>query len=78
MFPREDYAGLLGCTGSADYALRVIEAQQHADAIVRRVQAGALDAEGLALELGKAYGVNLLALARALVKALEGSRGAHP
>ena len=68
--PREDHAGSPMWAGSADHALRVIAAQQLADAIVQRVQAGELDAERLALELGMAHGVNLQALARALVKAL--------
>jgi hypothetical protein len=67
---REDHAGSPVCVGSADHALRVIAAQQHAEAVVRGVQAGELDADGLALELGRAYGLGLQALARALVKAL--------
>lgn len=67
-----------GCAGAAGLALQVIAHQQHADAVIARVRAGELDAEGLTLELGKAYGLGLQALARALVKALEGSRGAQP
>lgn len=71
--PREDHADLPACTGSAELALRVIAAQQHADAVVARVRTGELDAEGLALELGHADGVGLqaLALARAVCKALR-------
>ena len=67
---REDHADLPTCAGSADHALRVIEAQRHADAIVQRVQAGELDAEGLALELARMYGLEIQAAARAIVKAI--------
>ena len=76
--PREDHADLPACTGAAELALRVIEAQQHADALVQRVLGGELDAEGLALELGRAYGIGLQALARSLVKAIEVNRGVWP
>jgi len=55
------------------HALLTIEAQRHADDVVRRLIAGDLDAEGLALELGKAYGTGLQALARALTKAVQGT-----
>ena len=68
--PAADHDSVPGCTGAADLALRTIAAQQRADAIVQRVQAGELDAEGLALELGKAYGPTLRALARSIVKAI--------
>lgn len=57
--------------GSADRALQVIEAQRQADALVEQVRAGELDAEGLAIELAKAYGHTLQALARAIAKAIE-------
>lgn len=57
----------------AAHALAVIAAQQHADALVQQLRAGELDAEGLALELAKAYGLSLQALARALTKAVRGA-----
>lgn len=68
-----DHDSQPGCAGLADRALLTIAAERHADGIVRGVQAGELDAEGLALELGRAYGIvglQALALARAIVKAL--------
>lgn len=65
-----DHDSQPGCAGSADLALQVIAHQQRADAIVQRVRAGELDADSLALELGKAYGVALRQLARALCKAI--------
>lgn len=59
--------------GPSAQALRVIEAQRHADEIVSRVAAGELEADALALELGKAYGATLQALARSLTKAVRGA-----
>jgi len=76
--PREDHAGLPTCAGSADHALRVIAAQQHADAIVQRVRAGELDAEGLALEVASLDGTGRLAFCRALCRSIEGASDVGP
>jgi len=63
----------LGAPRLADQALRTIYAQRHADDVIRRVREGELDADALAVELAKSYGVNLQALARAVCKAVRGA-----
>lgn len=56
----------------ADSALRTIEAQRQADEVVRRLCAGEIDSEALAIELAKADGeIGLQALARSLTKAVQ-------
>lgn len=71
--PGADHDSPPGCAGLADRALLTIEAQRHADGIVQRVRAGQLDAEGLALELARMYGLELRTMARSVVKALAGT-----
>lgn len=66
------------CTGSADHALRVIEAERHAAHVLEQVRLGKLSADDLALELGKAYGPTLRALARAIAKTMQGANDARP
>lgn len=66
------------CAGAADRALLTIEAQRHAEHLLEQVRLGALDAEGLALELGRAYGIGLQALARSLCKAITGTSDVRP
>lgn len=68
--PGADHDTQPGCAGAADRALRVIAAQQHADAVIARVRAGQLDAEGLALEVAPLYGLGLQALCRAVCRAI--------
>jgi hypothetical protein len=51
-------------------ALIVISSQQRADELVRKVTAGEMDAERLAIAIAPLYGRDLQALARALVKAI--------
>ena len=58
-------------SGHANHALAVIRAQQRADELLRRVQAGEIDSEDLAIAISPMYGEQLLAVCRAIVKALQ-------
>lgn len=67
-----------GCPGAADRALVTIEAQRHAEDLLKQVRLGALDAEGLALEVAPLYGTRLQAFCRAVCRAIEGANDARP
>lgn len=55
----------------ADHALQVAKQHAEADKLVRRVQAGEVDAEAFALELARSYGSRLRAISRAVCRALQ-------
>ena len=71
--PGADHDSLPGCKGAADRALVTIEAQRHAKHLLEQVRLGALDAEGLALEVAPLYGTRLQAFCRAICRAIEGT-----
>jgi hypothetical protein len=61
----------MSATAYADEALVVIESQQRADELVRKVIAGEIDTDALAVAIAPLYGRDLRALARAVVKAIR-------
>jgi len=67
-----------GCAGAADRALLTIEAQRHAAHLLEQVGLGALDAEGLALEVASLDGTGMLAFCRALCRSIEGASDVRP
>lgn len=76
--PAADHDSPPGCEGAGDHALRVIAAERHAAYVLEQVRLGKLSADELALELGKAYGPTLRALARAIAKSMQGANHARP
>ena len=76
--PGADHDTQPGFEGAGDHALRVIAAERHADYVLEQVRLGKLCADDLALELGKAYGPTLRALARAIAKRVQGASDARP
>lgn len=55
----------------ADDALRTALADQHAETLLQRVRDGLLGVDAFAIEIVELRGVELQALARALIKALR-------